>query len=137
MRAVLASLLLAACATTSGPPPTQRVAGCWIERSGVTRTMRWFADSTQPGALIGAVLEYRGGSAAGSARYRLAQEGEGWRMCVLEGGTSGQCWQVAQGQDGSLEGGRVFIDSYGDRLRIAIVGEGERVIFDGRRDGCD
>jgi hypothetical protein len=45
---------------------------------------------------------------------------------------------VARGEGGSLEGGRAFIDTHGERLRIAVVGDGpERVIFQGRRDGCD
>jgi hypothetical protein len=45
---------------------------------------------------------------------------------------------VAQGESGSLEGGRAFIDAFSDRLRISVVGDGdERTIFQGRRDGCD
>ncbi|MEZ6023847.1 MAG: hypothetical protein R3C16_10655 [Hyphomonadaceae bacterium] len=46
---------------------------------------------------------------------------------------------MAQGRSGSLQGGRAFIDASGERLRIAVVSEAgaERIIFNGRRDGCD
>lgn len=141
MRAAVAALLLAACATTGQTsPPPERVAGCWINRdnAGAT-TMRWLPDRERPGVLIGAKLVYRPTGSPVSWRYSLEQSEDGWSMCQLDAsGAATHCWQVAQGQGGSLEGGRVFIDAYGDRLRIAVVGDGgERLIFNGRRDGCD
>jgi hypothetical protein len=48
-----------------------------------------------------------------------------------------RCWRVAEGDGGSLEGGRAFIDAHGDRLRITVLGDGpEHLIFYGRRQGC-
>jgi hypothetical protein len=99
-------------------------------------TMRWFADAERPGALRGDKLVY-GGSAPQRERYRLEPRGETWSLCQLEAAGE-RCWQVAQGEEGSLEGGRAFIDTHGDRLRISIVGDGaDRVVFQGNRDGCD
>lgn len=138
MRAVLASLLLAACATTA-VAPSERVAGCWIDRGALTTTMRWLPDPERGGALTGALLAYDVETIARSERYSLGVSGAGWEMCELgQDGAAAQCWSVAQGEGGSLAGGRAFIDKNGDRLRIAIVGEApERVIFQGQRDGCD
>lgn len=141
MRAAAAAcFLLAACATVGATaPPPERVAGCWIDRdnAGAT-TMRWLPDRGRPGVLAGAKLVYRPTGAPIASRYALEQSEEGWSMCQLEGGVATRCWQVAEGQGGSLEGGRVFIDAYGDRLRITVIGDGpDRVIFNGRRDGCD
>jgi hypothetical protein len=60
-------------------------------------------------------------------------------VCELDAeGAATKCWIVARGAGGSLEGGRVFIDTHGERLRITVAGDGpERVIFQGNRDGCD
>jgi hypothetical protein len=126
-------LALAACATAA--PPPERVAGCWIDRdAGVT--MRWFADDAAPSALVGDWLRYQDDGVPVSMSFRLEPSDTGWRLCSTTGDAT--CWRVAQGEGGSLEGGRAFIDGDGARLRIAILGDGdERVIFDGRRDGCD
>lgn len=135
MRAFAAALCVAACATL--PPPNERVAGCWIARDdfGAT-TMRWLPDRERPGVLAGDWLRYQRNGAATARSYTLAQEGEGWRLCLT--GANAQCWDVAQGEGGSLEGGRAFIDAGRDRLRIAVHSGGrEDVIFSGRRDGCD
>jgi hypothetical protein len=97
--------------------------------------MRWQADPNNPSALIGVRTTF---SVSGqrSDRFTLEQEGAGWKMCRQ--GEASQCWAVAQGDSGSLEGGRAFIDAGGDSLRIAVVGDGpERIIFQGRRHGCD
>lgn len=138
MRTAFASLLVAACATTM-TPPAERVAGCWIERGQHTATMRWLPDPARGGALVGALLVYDATAVVRTARYALAADGPSWKMCELgSDGAAAQCWDVAQGEGGSLTGGRAFIDQSGGRLRIAIVGEGaERVIFQGQRDGCD
>ncbi len=141
MRSVLVSLLLAACATAAAPPPDQRVAGCWIDRGqNKTVTMRWLRGDTA-GVLIGDRLEYgRTGAPGPHQRFSLAPRGEAHALCELNAaGESGQCWDVAQGESGSLEGGRVFIDRHREHLRIAIVGgPGEnRVLFEGQQDGCD
>ena len=138
MRAVLVSLLVAACATTMTPPP-ERVAGCWIERGPHTATMRWLPDPARGGALVGALLVYSATTVLRATRYALTADGPSWELCELgSAGDVTQCWGVAQGEGGSLAGGRAFIDQSGGRLRIAIVGDGsERVIFQGQRDGCD
>jgi hypothetical protein len=138
MRTLLALLFIAGCATTPGPSPADRVAGCWISRdeAGAT-TMRWFADTDRPGALRGDKLTYVSGAAGQAERYSLAPRGGGWALCAMESAGE-RCWQVAEGQEGSLEGGRAFIDAHHDDLRISIMGDGaERVVFDGARDGCD
>jgi hypothetical protein len=139
MRALLALLLTAACATTAGTAPAERVAGCWIQRdgSGGATTMRWLPDASRSGALRGDKLVYAGGGATQNEQYRLEPHGETWTLCQIE--TAGErCWQVAEGQEGSLEGGRAFIDAHREDLRITIVGDGaDRVVFQGARDGCD
>lgn len=134
-----AALLLAACATTvADRPPPERVAGCWINRDAGASTMRWLPDRSRPEALAGSLVVYGQTGVASNRRFSLEPSGDGWSLCELDAGAATRCWQVAQGQGGSLEGGRVFIDAHGDRLRIAVIGDGpEQVIFHGRRDGCD
>lgn len=136
MRALAALLLLSACATTPVSPP-ERLAGCWIERSNVggAVTMRWLPDAA--GGLRGDLLRYSTSGTSSRARYGLRPQPDGgYLLCRM--GADDTCWRVAQGDGGSLEGGRAFIDSYGDRLRISVIdANGQRVIFQGRRDGCD
>jgi hypothetical protein len=130
------ALALVACATTPAPPP-ERVAGCWIDRDVGVSTMRWLTGAD--GALTGVRLQYGSSSGPHATRYRLLPSGEGWRLCeAAEGGGDARCWQVAEGDGGSLDGGRAFIDVAGERLRISVIGDGpERIIFSGRRDGCE
>ena len=138
MRSLALCLMLAACATSPPPSPGARVAGCWIARGEIlTTALRWRADLEQPGRLRGELTQT--GSGANGARYALAPRGQSWAFCQLDAaGAEGACWQVAEGRGGSLEGGRAFIDAHRDRLRIAVVSaEGERLIFDGQRDGCE
>jgi hypothetical protein len=89
--------------------------------------------------LAGHKLVYRQTGSPVGTRYTLEPSEQGHSLCELDAsGAARICWVVARGEGGSLEGGRAFIDSYGDRLRISIVGDGpERIIFHGRRDGCD
>ncbi|MFT3726904.1 MAG: hypothetical protein QM759_03675 [Terricaulis sp.] len=136
MRALIACLVLVGCATDADPrTPAERVAGCWINRDAGAVIMRWLPDPGHPGALNGT----RSSLGIGGRRtehFALEQDPEGWRMCRQ--GEAPQCWSVAQGDGGSLQGGRVFIDAAGDNLHIAVMGDGpEHVIFQGRRDGCD
>lgn len=139
MRAVAACLMVAACATASSPPP-QRVAGCWIGASSEasTVTMRWLHDAERPGVLVGHLLEYDGESGQPrSQRFTLEPAADGWRMCA-HWQPEPLCRRVAEGEGGTLEGGRVFIDAHDERLRISMATGGlEEVIFEGRRDGCD
>jgi hypothetical protein len=133
---LIALVLVAACATTP-PPPPERVEGCWIYRAedGSAVTMRWLPDRTRPGVLIGSKHAY--GAGGGDERYTLEPRNAGWALCSLDTAET-RCWEVAMGEGGSLEGGRAFIDAYGQRLRISIAGDGpNRVIFQGARDGCD
>ncbi len=140
MRLFFASLLLAACATNPPPAPPVQVAGCWINRGVGAMSMRWLPDPAHTGALRGTRTEYGQTGADRRARFSLESSGEGWTLSELnaEGAAATHCWQVAQGEGGSLDGGRVFIDRHGDRLRIVILGGGaEQLIFQGRREGCD
>jgi hypothetical protein len=136
MRAVLAALLVASCATL--PPPSTRLAGCWIDRNddGTATTMRWMPDESRPGVFNGALLNYTATGAGEAERYTLQPRGRAWDLC--RAGTT-QCWEVAQSSSGSLEGGRAFIDAHGDRLRVSVLDfrTEERIIFSGARDGCD
>lgn len=136
MRAILVCLALAACATAPPLPPAERLAGCWINRDAGASTMRWIADGEHPGVMNGEL--HRTGRAP--TRYVLTPTNEGDLFCRLDedGAATSRCWAVASGQGGSLDGGRVFIDAFGDRLRIEVLGDGpSRVLFQGRRDGCD
>lgn len=136
MRALIACLVLAGCvAAGDSRPPPDRVAGCWANRDTGAVLMRWVSDPSNPAALIG-VRTTLGINDQRSERFALAPEGDGWKLCRQA--DTPQCWAVAQGDGGSLEGGRAFIDSGGDDLRIAVVGDGpERVIFQGRRTRCN
>ncbi len=139
-RAAAFLILLSACATgASGMTPPEQVRGCWINRDVGATTMRWLPDRNRPEVLAGSKLVYRQSGAPISTRYTLEPSEQGHSLCELGAdGAATQCWRVARGEGGSLEGGRAFIDSHGERLRIAVVGDGpERVIFQGRRDGCD
>ncbi len=138
MRALALVVMVAACATTGEAPP-DRLAGCWIARdgSGGATTMRWLPDTERPGALRGERLVYTAEGAGPSESYRLEPRGDRWALCQASA-EGERCWQVAQGEQGSLEGGRAFIDAHSEQLRISIVGDGpERVVFQGNRDGCD
>mgnify|MGYP000861804197 CR=1 FL=1 len=140
MRALLALVFLASCASAGDTrSPADRVAGCWINRDVGVSTMRWLPDPAHAGVLIGSKLVYSQSGANRATRYSLSQGVEAWGLCELDAtGASTVCWQVAQGQGGSLDGGRAFIDASGDALRIAVIGAGpEQIIFQGRRDGCD
>jgi hypothetical protein len=140
MRALLAAVLVASCATTVVPPPPERLEGCWIDRKAdnTATTMRWLADLENPGALRGERMTYTAaGVGADRGSYTLRPEGEGWTFCQAYD-PAPRCWVVAEGESGSLEGGRVFIDAAYDRLRISIFdNSSERIIFQGERDGCD
>ena len=139
MKALLALLFVAACATTSAASPVGRVAGCWISRdgSGGATIMRWLADASRPGALQGDKLVYVAGGVTQSERYRLEPRGDSWALCQIEAAGE-RCWRVAEGEEGSLEGGRAFLDTHREDLRIMIVGDGaDRLVFQGARDGCD
>lgn len=142
MKKLLACLALAACATSSQTSPAERVAGCWIARGEeIATTLRWSPDPAAPAAMVGVVSTVTN-TRLDSATYRLAPSTQAgrvraaWSLCRTD--SAGACWQVAEGGEGSLEGGRAFIDAHRDRLRISVVThEGERLIFDGERDGCD
>jgi len=138
MRVLVALVLLASCATAPPTTPSERVAGCWIARGegGDAVTMRWLPGPA--GTLNGDLLRYTSAGASGREAYVLREGAGAWTLCETTEGSAGACWTVAQSESGSLEGGRAFIDAHGDRLRIAILdGGGERVLFQGNRDGCD
>lgn len=141
MRRAAASLLLvAACATApSDATPPEQLRGCWINRDVGVTTMRWLPDRERPEVLAGSRLAYRQTGAPVATRYTLEPSEQGHSICEIgDEGAATRCWRVARGEGGSLEGGRVFIDTHGERLRITVAGDGpERVIFQGRRDGCD
>lgn len=141
MRAAVAfALFLASCATVSATPIPDRLRGCWIDRSNVNvTTMRWLPDRERPDVLAGHRLTYRVNGDPVGTRFTLEPSEQGFSFCELEAaGPATRCWRVAEGEGGSLEGGRVFVDSHSERLRITIAGDGpERTVFDGRRDGCD
>lgn len=140
MRALIACLLVTACVTSPPAPPPERVAGCWIARGDeATTTFRWLGDAADPGRIRGDVLIYAGGASASGGQYVVERHPHGWQFCALgDGASAPSCWRVAERGGGSLEGGRAFIDQHNDRLRISVISaEGERLIFDGRRDGCD
>jgi hypothetical protein len=139
---IAAALLVfvAACASTpSDRPPAEQVRGCWINRDVGATTMRWLPDRTRPEVLAGTRHVYRQTGSPQVTRFTLEPSEAGASFCELDAsGAATKCWRVAEGQGGSLEGGRVFIDTHGEALRITLVGDGpERTIFQGRRDGCD
>jgi len=129
MRILLAALLLSACATAM---PSDRVNGCWVSQGASTSaTLRFTPDRSRPGIRHGALI--RNGV---RENYDLRQYVTGWSFCKLEAGAD-RCWQVAEAASGSLEGGRAFIDSDADHLRISVIGQdGEQVIFEGQRGNC-
>jgi hypothetical protein len=140
VRALIACVLLAACATSPPDPPPERVAGCWIARGDPeTTTFRWLRDQGT-GRMQGVAMIYGTGAPRQGGRYVVEAQGQAWQLCALDtdGPGSNTCWRVAESGGGSLEGGRAFIDQHSERLRISVItNEGERLIFDGRRDGCD
>lgn len=142
MRALIACLSVVACATTPPEPPPERVHGCWIARGDeATTTFRWLPNRDAGGRMEGVAMQYGRGAPRQYGRYAIETNAQGeWQFCQFDAdGPGGNvCWRVAQSGTGSLEGGRAFIDLHDERLRISVVtAEGERLIFDGRRDGCD
>lgn len=139
-RAVIACLVVSACATMApAAPPADRLAGCWISRETNTVTMRWLPNRERPGVLEGSRIVYGQANVISSTNYSFEQSDAGPSLCELDAdGAATRCWMVADGEGGSLEGGRAFIDAHGERLRITIIGDGPtRTLFQGRRDGCD
>ena len=99
--------------------------------------MRWLTDQEVIGGLRGERLTYTAAGAGDQGSYTLRPEGDSWTLCQIVD-PAPRCFQVAEGESGSLEGGRAFIDAAHDRLRISIFNDGvERIIFQGQRDGCD
>lgn len=139
MKAGLLALLLAACATTPPPPPNERVAGCWIARNAAeTTTMRWLPDHAGTGVFRGDLLVYAPNADPRGTTYSLATLNQSWTLCDNSVSGAPTCWGVAEGREGPLGHGLAFIDQHRERLRIAVLDPaGERVIFDGQRDGCD
>ncbi len=97
--------------------------------------MRWAPDPAQPELMLGVRNDPRGGA---PTRFRLGVGGQGQEFCELGPGSAvNQCWVVAEGDGGSLEGGRAFIDRDGDRLTIEIMGgAANRLVFQGNRRRC-
>jgi len=137
MRALIACVLLAACATGSTLSPAQRLAGCWINRDAGAARMRWGQSPNSEGAYLGSRTAFGIAGSNTTEHYALENADGGWRLCRLDSADGRHCWGVAQGDGGPLTGGRAFIDAGGDNLRIAVIGEGpERVIFQGHRESC-
>ncbi len=139
MRSVLLVVLLAACATPPELTPGESVRGCWISRGDAeTTTIRWLPDSSTPGRLRGDLFVYGASGPGGRQQYTLQELPEGWTFCDLAEGITPACRLVAMGHEGDLGDGRVFIDAHRDKLRIALAEPtGERIVFEGARDGCD
>ncbi|OQW59017.1 MAG: hypothetical protein A4S17_02950 [Proteobacteria bacterium HN_bin10] len=138
--AVFLVVLVAACASApSQRAPAEQLRGCWINRDAGATTMRWLPDRDRPDVLAGVRHIYRQVGAPVVTRYTLEPSEEGSSICEIgDDGAATKCWRVARGDNGSLEGGRVFVDTHGEALRITVIGDGpERTIFQGRRDGCD
>jgi hypothetical protein len=129
MRALVPLLLLSACATAI---PSERVNGCWASQDEAAPvTLRFTPDRNRPGILHGALIR-----TGVRENYDLRQYVAGWSFCRMTPGED-HCWQVAEAESGSLEGGRAFIDSEADHLRISIIGQdGEQEIFEGVRTSC-
>ncbi|MEQ1619278.1 MAG: hypothetical protein ABL883_13155 [Terricaulis sp.] len=135
MRTIIACLAMAACAATPTATPAERLAGCWLAPPPAAALMRWAPDSARPGVMLGVRNDPRGGE---PTRFRLALGERGVELCELvSDGADPQCWAVAEGEGGSLEGGRAFIDRHGDRLTIEILGGGpSRLVFQGHQRRC-
>jgi hypothetical protein len=133
MRIVAITLLLAACAT-SALSPAERLSGCWSDRArGVS--MRWTPDATHPEVSNGVLI-----ASERLSRFVITPSDEDVVLCELEPDLSAsrQCWTVAVGEGGSLEGGRAFVDRHGERLSVEVLGDGpRRELFRGRRVTCD
>ena len=136
MRFAALALLLSACATSQALSPPERVLGCWVERSElVTTTLNWSAGA-EAGRVSGQ-LTTRNARETVSLPLRLSgDEQNGWQVCGIPARDS--CFVVAQGASGSLEGGRAFIDRYGERLHLSIVdgNGGDLVRFVGESAAC-
>ncbi len=137
MRVLIACVVLAACATGSGLAPAERLVGCWINRDAGAARMRWSETPNSAGVFQGSKTTFGIAGANSTEHFTLENADGGWRLCRVDAGEAKHCWGVAQGEGGSLAGGRAFIDRSGDNLRIAVIGDGpERVIFQGARENC-
>lgn len=134
MRTILACLALAACATTL--TPAERLAGCWVAQAPSPVAMNWAPDAARPDVMIGVRSDPGGGA---PTRFSLGPGDRGQVLCELGLNAADQrCWAVAEGEGGSLEGGRAFIDRHGARLTIEVLGAAPSVIvFQGHKRRCD
>ena len=124
MRAIALALLLMGCATAQSGPPSDRLAGCWADTTqGGVSTLRWRPDPE--GRLLGELRETPVNGAPWTGNFILRQAGEIWQVCDVSGQP---CWTVAETREGSMEGGRAFIDRYRDRLHFSIVGADGRSV---------
>ena len=133
----LSAVVLSACATGSSLAPPERLVGCWINRDAGAARMRWVQAPDNRAPYQGAKTTFGIAGANPTEHFTLEDPDSGWRLCRVDAGEANHCWAVAQGEGGSLTGGRAFIDRSGDNLRIAVIGDGpERLIFQGNRETC-
>lgn len=135
MRMTFACLALAACAIAPAPTPAARLVGCWVAQRPITLVMDWAPDPAQPEVMIGVRSDPARGE---STRFSLAPSDQGPVFCELGPSDANQrCWGVAEGEGGSLEGGRAFIDRHGERLTIEILGASPSlIVFQGHSRRC-
>jgi hypothetical protein len=99
MRALIACILLAACATGSELNPAQRLAGCWINRAAGAVRMRWSENPNSEGLFLGSKTSFGIAGANSTERYALENADGGWRLCRLALVTRGHCKRLSSSID--------------------------------------
>ncbi len=138
IRAWLATLALAACATSPQQSNWASIEGCWIDASDAIppASMVWDADPDHPGVLMGtwAVTYTNDAEDADIVTFTLAPAGNGMRLCERDPGVDEACAPAVLAGQRANDGDAIFSVT-ADTLEFGYAGR-PAPFYIGRRGGC-
>lgn len=136
--ALLATLALAACATSPQHWNWSQLEGCWIDASDAIppASMVWRADPDHPGALIGtwAVTYTDEAEDADIVTFTLAPIAGGMRLCERDPSVAETCAPAVLAGQRANDGDAIF-NITADTLEFGYSGR-PAPFYIGRRGGC-
>jgi hypothetical protein len=138
-------VLVSACQSEARMPQASadQLRGCWIEFKGKeATTFRWFQDRANPSIFAGEQIDYTPMSvkATDDTAWRIDRRFGTTRLCFADGrARENAFWKISFSDDDLPEQGRwAGIRATNETLIILMSdADGQRVIFNGVRDGCD